>query len=196
MRWLAMILVQTVTIGKYTFFWVNGTYQLWARDEDIVIISDYVRYTKIHLPTKCPFINLSVCCNWCQLQSSQWIVSEIQKSSWAKLWRHLWSVTSRILHLFKRLTLILTLFFRYRAEESEQDKESDSGANAVSLTELSIVEKDCCKENFKFYDKEKKGYVELFELPMVLTSKLIEFVWSNNFCFLACGYNLSELRIR
>ena len=37
-----------------------------------------------------------------------------------------------------------------------------------------------CKQNFTFYDKAKQGYVERFELPMLLT---------------VCGYNLSDGRI-
>ena len=37
--------------------------------------------------------------------------------------------------------------------------------------ELSSVDRECCIQNFKFYDRLKQGYVELYELPMVLSSK-------------------------
>ena len=50
-----------------------------------------------------------------------------------------------------------------------------------------------------FYDKEKKGYVELFELPMVLQSK---YCFNSLFTFkllifflIACGYHLSDAKI-
>lgn len=38
--------------------------------------------------------------------------------------------------------------------------------------ELSVVERNVCKENFAFYDKARQGFVERFELPMILTGKL------------------------
>ena len=71
----------------------------------------------------------------------------------------------------------------------------------MSLTELSVIEKDLCKQNFAFYDKAKQGYVELFELPMVLTSKFYLFlsvVLSNNnfyFCSLWLQFVRPEDRI-
>lgn len=43
----------------------------------------------------------------------------------------------------------------------EEKAESDIG---MSNTELSSLEKDCAKQNFIFYDKQKLGYVERFEL--------------------------------
>ena len=42
------------------------------------------------------------------------------------------------------------------------------------------MERDCCKQNFAFYDKGKVGFVERFELPMLLQM---------------CGYNLEDERI-
>ena len=42
---------------------------------------------------------------------------------------------------------------------------------ANTHTELSILERDCCKQNFSFYDKQKAGQVERFELPMLLMGK-------------------------
>jgi len=60
----------------------------------------------------------------------------------------------------------------YRAaaavEEVQEQVQSDHGN---SHTELSHMERNCCSENFKFYDKAKQGFVERFELPMVLNSK-------------------------
>ena len=47
--------------------------------------------------------------------------------------------------------------------------------------ELGQVEKDCCKQNFAFYDVEKRGFVERFELPMLLAQM---------------GYNLTDARIK
>ena len=41
------------------------------------------------------------------------------------------------------------------------------------LTELSRLEKQCCKENFQYYDKEKLGYVERFELKNILSGKYL-----------------------
>lgn len=58
----------------------------------------------------------------------------------------------------------------YRPVVQEEDEESNLGVDN-SHTELSVLEKDCCKQNFQFYDKAKAGYVQRFELPMVLTSK-------------------------
>ena len=35
--------------------------------------------------------------------------------------------------------------------------------------ELTRVESELCKQDFHLYDKNKNGYVERFELPMMLT---------------------------
>ena len=43
--------------------------------------------------------------------------------------------------------------------------------NTNSHIELSNIEKESCKANFAFYDKAKAGFVERFELPMVLSGK-------------------------
>lgn len=59
---------------------------------------------------------------------------------------------------------------QHTTEDTAPDEEAASEQGA-SHTELSVLEKDCCKQNFQFYDKAKQGYVERFELPMVLTSK-------------------------
>ena len=53
----------------------------------------------------------------------------------------------------------------------EEDPQMDAASDHNSHTELSALDKDCCKENFLFYDRAKLGYVERFELPMVLNSK-------------------------
>lgn len=39
-------------------------------------------------------------------------------------------------------------------------------------TELSKLEIELCKQNFSFYDRNRVGSVERFELPMLLNSKL------------------------
>jgi Ca2+-binding EF-hand superfamily protein len=49
--------------------------------------------------------------------------------------------------------------------------DKDLEDNDANSFELSQVEKNVCKENFQFYDKERKGFVERFELPMILTGK-------------------------
>jgi len=62
-------------------------------------------------------------------------------------------------------------------------KEEEPEANMIdssSHIELSNLEKESAKANFQFYDKEKRGYVERFELPMLLS---------------ACGYNLPDDQI-
>ena len=46
--------------------------------------------------------------------------------------------------------------------------------------DLSATEKECCRVNFMFYDKNRQLYVELFELPMILNT---------------CGYYLTDARI-
>lgn len=84
----------------------------------------------------------------------------------------------------------------YRAHNTTEDTNPDEQTSEVggnSHTELSVLEKDCCKQNFQFYDKAKQGYVERFELPMVLTSKFCV-AYLINF-FAACGYNLTDQRI-
>lgn len=80
------------------------------------------------------------------------------------------------------------------AQASEETAPDEQASEDNSHTELSILEKDCCKQNFTFYDKAKQGFVERFELPMVLTSKFLNLVWPN-FLIAACGYNLSDQRI-
>mgnify|MGYP006893381953 CR=1 FL=1 len=63
----------------------------------------------------------------------------------------------------------------YRPQTTSEETAPDDVASEAgnSHTELSILEKDCCKQNFQFYDKAKQGFVERFELPMVLTSKYL-----------------------
>jgi len=39
-------------------------------------------------------------------------------------------------------------------------------------TELSKLEIELCKQNFSFYDRNRVGSVERFELPMLLNGKL------------------------
>ena len=51
----------------------------------------------------------------------------------------------------------------------------------VNQFELGAVERDCCKQNFLYYDSQNRGYVERFELPMLLE---------------VCGYNLPDEKIK
>ena len=37
---------------------------------------------------------------------------------------------------------------------------------------MTKVEIELCKSNFQFYDKAKMGYVERFELEMILNGKM------------------------
>ena len=52
-----------------------------------------------------------------------------------------------------------------RQEEDESEKDSRA--------ELTKLEVELCKQNFVFYDKSRQGYVERFELPLILKGKLI-----------------------
>ena len=70
-----------------------------------------------------------------------------------------------------------------RAKPKQTIKEEEPEPNMIDCSshiELSNLEKESAKVNFTFYDKEKKGYVERFELPMLLS---------------ACGYNLPDDQI-
>ena len=40
--------------------------------------------------------------------------------------------------------------------------------------ELTKVEAELCKQDFHLYDKGKQGYVERFELPMMLSGKRLQ----------------------
>lgn len=78
-------------------------------------------------------------------------------------------------------------------KQQEEEAPADNvEENENSLTELDGAEKECCKINFQFYDKQKLGYVERFELPMLLTST---FQSCFSYFFLACGYNISDARL-
>ena len=57
-------------------------------------------------------------------------------------------------------------------------------------TELSKLEIELCKQNFAFYDRNRVGSVERFELPMLLNS-----IPSFLILTLACGYYLDEKRL-
>ena len=59
----------------------------------------------------------------------------------------------------------------YRGVKESRDSNTGEEMNDNTLTELSLLERDSCKQNFQFYDKAKVGWVERFELPMLLTSK-------------------------
>jgi Ca2+-binding EF-hand superfamily protein len=50
-------------------------------------------------------------------------------------------------------------------QDDLMDQDVDQDQNR---TELSKLEIELCKQNFGFYDKNKVGSVERFELPMLL----------------------------
>ena len=77
--------------------------------------------------------------------------------------------------------------FRVQQQHHEDtaNENEEEGNPAAASTELSILERDLCKQNFQFYDKAKQGYVERFELPMLLTSKLLKRHTHNFFLQLA-----------
>ena len=66
----------------------------------------------------------------------------------------------------------LFVYYRPTAISEETCPDENVSEAGTTHTELSILEKDCCKQNFQFYDKAKQGFVERFELPLVLESKL------------------------
>ena len=66
---------------------------------------------------------------------------------------------------------------RAKTKVIKEEEKEDNVIDSSSHIELSNLEKESAKANFTFYDKEKKGYVERFELPMLLS---------------ACGYNLPD----
>ena len=65
----------------------------------------------------------------------------------------------------------LIVSYRPTAASEETCPDENVSEAGTTHTELSILEKDCCKQNFQFYDKAKQGFVERFELPLVLESK-------------------------
>ncbi len=44
------------------------------------------------------------------------------------------------------------------------------------MTELTRIEVELCKQNFQFYDKNRQGYVERFELPMILNGMILTYM--------------------
>ena len=71
-------------------------------------------------------------------------------------------------------------------EESDVDDEDNM------RTELTRVEVELCKQNFQYYDKDRKGYVERFELPMLLNG--IHHT-QLTYLYLACGYQINDDKI-
>lgn len=63
------------------------------------------------------------------------------------------------------------MFSRLYQQQHQEQNDQESENHESNAAELSILERELCKQNFLFYDKQKQGYVERFELPMVLTSK-------------------------
>ena len=66
-----------------------------------------------------------------------------------------------------------------KMQKEQEDVEIEPAE--VNQFELGALERDVCKANFQFYDTQKRGYVERFELPMVLE---------------VCGYNLPDEKIK
>ena len=60
---------------------------------------------------------------------------------------------------------------QYNKQVVEEEDSVDGNQNN-NRTELTRVDVEMCKQNFLFYDKQKQGWVERFELPMVLNGKL------------------------
>ena len=69
---------------------------------------------------------------------------------------------------------------------SEAEKEEEN----ADVT-LSALEKECLKQNFRFYEQANTGSVERFELPLVLEGKLH---LNNN--AIACGYSLTDKKMK
>lgn len=67
----------------------------------------------------------------------------------------------------------------------------NEGDQDQTRTELSKLEIELCKQNFGFYDRNRVGSVERFELPMLLNGNSQSPLKSH----LACGYYLDEKRI-
>ena len=67
--------------------------------------------------------------------------------------------------------LIVIVFYRGSKQQQEVIEEEPNKIDENSCIELSNIEKESAKTNFLFYDKAKLGYVERFELPMVLSGK-------------------------
>jgi Ca2+-binding EF-hand superfamily protein len=53
-------------------------------------------------------------------------------------------------------------------QEENNDEDSVQDNNRTELTKLEV---ELCRQNFQFYDKQRQGYVERFELPMLLNGK-------------------------
>jgi hypothetical protein len=49
-------------------------------------------------------------------------------------------------------------------------------------TELSRLEIELCKQNFGFYDRNRVGSVERFELPMLLNGKTLSYFYFIRYC--------------
>ena len=70
--------------------------------------------------------------------------------------------------------IILILIYRALVNKNQQqviseevpEVESEHDNNRTELTKLEV---ELCKQNFAFYDRQKQGFVERFELPMLLT---------------------------
>jgi hypothetical protein len=51
------------------------------------------------------------------------------------------------------------------------EEAGESSYDKGPMTEISKVDQECIKLNFVFYDRARKGFIERFELPMILARK-------------------------
>ena len=58
-------------------------------------------------------------------------------------------------------------------EEEEFYEEEEEGQRQQEHHEVGVskADMDYCKQAFQFYDREKKGYIEKFEIPIFLPRK-------------------------
>jgi hypothetical protein len=63
--------------------------------------------------------------------------------------------------------------YKGQAEAVVEDVAGEIAYEKGVVTELSKPEQEYIRMNFGFYDKARKGFIERFELPMILISKSI-----------------------
>lgn len=66
-----------------------------------------------------------------------------------------------------------------KAAVIQEENNDDDSVQDNNRTELTKLEVELCRQNFQFYDKQRQGYVERFELPMLLNGKpLLSLIYS------------------
>lgn len=71
-------------------------------------------------------------------------------------------IPTTFLSLYHNTNRTILFSSRKAQEQEEQQNAADLDTNQF---ELSVLERNVCKENFAFYDKARQGWVERFELP-------------------------------